>query len=88
MQERTALIIDSVGLHARPATVAVHVASKFKSEIKISYKGRSSNMKSIIGLISLGVPTQSEVVITAEGEDEEEAIATIEETLRAQKIIE
>ncbi len=88
MKEKTVLVVDPVGLHARPATVAVNAASKFKSEVKITYKGRSVNMKSIMGVMSLGIPTQSEVTISAEGDDEEEAIATIEEVLRTQKVIE
>lgn len=88
MKEKTVLVVDPVGLHARPATVAVNAASKFKSEVKITYKGRSVNMKSIMGVMSLGIPTQSEVTISAEGEDEEEAITTIEEVLRTQKVIE
>lgn len=87
MKEKTVLVVDPVGLHARPATVAVNAASKFKSEVKITYKGRSVNMKSIMGVMSLGIPTQSEVTISAEGEDEEEAITTIEEVLKAQKVI-
>lgn len=88
MKEKTVLVVDPVGLHARPATVAVNAASKFKSEVKITYKGRSVNMKSIMGVMSLGIPTQSEVTISAEGEDEEEAITTIEDVLRTQKVIE
>ena len=40
-----------------------------------------------MGVMSLGIPTQSEVVITCEGDDEELAIKTIEEVLRAQKVI-
>lgn len=88
MKEKTVLVIDPVGLHARPATVAVNAASKFKSEVKITYKGRSVNMKSIMGVMSQGIPTQSEITISAEGVDEEEAITTIEEVLRAQKVIE
>ncbi|NLC06144.1 MAG: phosphocarrier protein HPr [Erysipelothrix sp.] len=87
MKEKTVLVVDPVGLHARPATVAVNAASKFKSEVKITFKGRSVNMKSIMGVMSLGIPTQSEVTISTEGEDEEEAINTIEEVLRTQKVI-
>lgn len=87
MKEKTVLVIDPVGLHARPATVAVNAAGKFKSEVKITYKGRSVNMKSIMGVMSLGIPTQSEVTISTEGVDEEEAIQAIEEVLRAQKVI-
>jgi phosphocarrier protein len=44
-------------------------------------------MKSIMGVMSLGIPTQSEITISCNGEDEDYAIAAIEEVLRAQKII-
>ncbi|MCI5452134.1 phosphocarrier protein HPr [bacterium] len=87
MKQISVVVIDPVGLHARPATVAVNAASKFKSEVKITYKGRSVNMKSIMGVMSLGIPTQSDVTISCEGEDEDVAVKTIEEVLRAQKVI-
>jgi len=87
MKEITVTVVDPVGLHARPATVAVNAASKFKSDIKISYKGKAVNMKSIMGVMSLGIPTQSEITISAEGEDEAEAIEAIREVLQAQKVI-
>jgi phosphocarrier protein HPr len=87
MKQITVLVVDPVGLHARPATVAVNAASKFKCEVKVSFKGRSVNMKSIMGVMSLGIPTQSEITITCEGDDEEVAIHTIEEVLRTQKVI-
>ena len=80
-------VIDPVGLHARPATVAVNAASKFKSDVKVSFKGRSVNMKSIMGVMSLGIPTQSEIEISCEGEDEEAAITSIKEVLETQKVI-
>ena len=44
-------------------------------------------MKSIMGVMSLGIPTQSEITISCSGEDEDDAIAKIEATLREQKII-
>ena len=84
MKEKTVLVVDPVGLHARPATVAVNAASKFKSEVKITYKGRSVNMKSIMGVMSLGIPTQSEVTVSAEGEDEEEAMEGIKATMKSE----
>lgn len=87
MKQITVLVVDPVGLHARPATVAVNAASKFKCDVKVAFKGRSVNMKSIMGVMSLGIPTQSEITITCEGDDEEVAIATIEEVLRTQKVI-
>lgn len=87
MVEVKVMVVDPVGLHARPATVAVNAASKFKSDVKISFKGKTVNMKSIMGVMSLGIPTQSEVTITAEGDDEQQAVDTIQEILRTQKVI-
>lgn len=87
MKEITVTVVDPVGLHARPATVAVNAASKFKSDVKIAYKGKSVNMKSIMGVMSLGIPTQSEITITTDGDDEEEALSTIKDVLQAQKVI-
>lgn len=87
MKELSVRIVDPIGLHARPATISVNAASKFKSEIQISYKGRCVNMKSIMGVMSLGIPTQAEVIIRCDGDDEEAAISSIEDILRMQKII-
>ena len=87
MKQISVTVVDPVGLHARPATVAVNAASKFKSEVKVAYKGRTVNMKSIMGVMSLGIPTQSEIMVSCDGDDEDVAIKIIEEVLRAQKVI-
>lgn len=87
MKEFKAVVVDPVGLHARPATVAVNAANKFKSEVKVAYKDRAVNMKSIMGVMSLGIPTQSEITVTCNGEDEDVAVVTIEEILKTQKVI-
>ena len=83
MKQVKVTVIDPVGLHARPATVAVNAASKFKCEVKVAYNGRSVNM----GVMSLGIPTNSEIEISCDGEDEDDAVKTIEEVLRTQKVI-
>ena len=75
-------ITDEVGIHARPATLLVQTASKFNSDINLEYKGKSVNLKSIMGVMSLGVGQGSDVTITAEGTDEAEAIAAIAETMQ------
>ena len=87
MKEITVTVIDPVGLHARPATVAVNAASKFKCDVKVAFNERSVNMKSIMGVMSLGIPTQSVVTITCEGEDEDAAIVAIQDILVEQKVI-
>ena len=53
MKQITVLVVDPVGLHARPATVAVSAASRFKCDVKVAFKGRSVNMKSIMGVMSI-----------------------------------
>lgn len=87
MKEIKLLVVDPVGLHARPATVAVNAASKFKSDVTLGFNGKTVNMKSIMGVMSLGVPTQSEIIVTCNGEDEDAAIATIQEILKTQKVV-
>ena len=87
MKEIKVHIIDPVGLHARPATVAVNAASKCKCDVKVAFNNRSVNMKSIMGVMSLGVPAESIVTISCEGEDEENAIKSIFEVLKDQKVI-
>ena len=86
MKDVKVLVIDPVGLHARPATVAVNAASKFKSDVKVEFNGRAVNMKSIMGVMSLGIPTQSIIRIICEGEDEDTAITQIEQILIDQKV--
>lgn len=87
MKQITVKVIDPVGLHARPATVAVGLASKCACNVTIEFNGNAKTMKSIMGVMSLGIPTQAEVVITCDGADEEAAIVAIEEGLRKENVI-
>ena len=63
------------------ATLLVQTASKFASDITLEYKGKSVNLKSIMGVMSLGVGQGADVVISAEGADADDAIAAISETM-------
>ena len=76
MEKKTRIQNES-GLHARPASILVMEATKFKSDIEIEYDGKIVNAKSLMGLISLGLGHGSEIKITANGEDEEAAVNTI-----------
>ena len=71
----------STGLEARPVAQLVQVASQFNSEIYVEIGKKRVNAKSIIAVMSLGVKKGNEVIITAEGEDEEDAIAEIQKVL-------
>jgi phosphocarrier protein HPr len=74
-------VVAETGIHARPATLLVQTASKFTSEINLEYKGKSVNLKSIMGVMSLGVGQGADVTVSAEGADADEALATIGETM-------
>jgi phosphocarrier protein HPr len=81
MAEKQFKVIAETGIHARPATLLVQTASKFDSDINLEYKGKKVNLKSIMGVMSLGVGQGAEIKISAEGSDSEEALRSLEETL-------
>lgn len=68
---------NKTGLHARPAAVFVQAASKFKSNITIEKDLKQANAKSILSLLSIGASMGSAIKITAEGEDENQAVDTL-----------
>lgn len=74
-------IINKTGLHARPASDFVKEAKKFESKIKIANLNTPEeepvNAKSIISILTLGMAQGTDVEITAEGSDEEEAIRSL-----------
>ena len=67
-------IRNSEGLHARPASELVKIATKYKSEILLSKDGREINGKSIMGVMMLAAEKGSELVIKINGIDEVEAM--------------
>jgi len=75
--EKNFLITSEYGIHARPATRLVNLAMSFQSEVELEAMGKTVNLKSIMGLMSLGIYKGEEVTIKAEGEDEEKAIALL-----------
>ncbi|MFP3323330.1 phosphocarrier protein HPr [Planococcus sp. SIMBA_160] len=86
MVEKTFTITDPAGMHARPASALVGSLSKFQSDITMEFKDKKVNLKSILGVMSLGVPSGSTVQISADGADEAEAMETIERVLNEQGI--
>lgn len=87
MSKFTAKIIDPVGLHARPASITVGVASKFQSDVTISAHGKNGNLKSIMNVMALGVRQNDEITIEAIGDDEDEAIKSIKEAMKENNLI-
>lgn len=73
------------GLEARPVAVLVQVASQFDSSIYVECGDKKVNAKSIMGMMALGLDAGEEVVVSAEGDDESNAMADIEKFLSAVK---
>ncbi len=69
------------GLEARPVAMLVQVASKFDSSIYLESGEKRVNAKSIMGMMSLGLDTGEKVNVIVDGEDENEALADIENYL-------
>jgi len=74
---REVLVSNSRGLHARPATLLVRKAASFKSDIGIEYMGKKANIKSLIGILSLGVGPDTIVNVIVNGLDEKLALEEI-----------
>jgi len=77
MVSKEAVLLNEAGLHARPAALFVQEAKKFKSKIIVHKGDKQADAKSILGIISLAVTKGTSIVITAEGEDEKEAVETL-----------
>lgn len=88
MNEITVTITDPIGLHARPASIMCQEAAKYKSKINLKTEKATANLKSIMNVMSLGVKTNTQVTIVADGEDAEQAIASIRKVMVENKIIE
>ncbi|MDR0898907.1 MAG: phosphocarrier protein HPr [Lactobacillaceae bacterium] len=80
-------VVAESGIHARPATMLVKKASEFESKITLKFNDKEVNLKSIMGVMSLGAGQGAEIEIIAEGTDEDAALAGLEETLKSEELI-
>ncbi len=74
-------INNKYGLHARPAALLVKTAGRFKSDIKVAKDGYVVNGKSLMGVMTLAAEPGSEIEVTVEGKDEQQAMEAIEELI-------
>lgn len=77
MVSKEMLITNPQGLHARPATLLVQKATRYKSEVIIEKDGKSANAKSLIGVLSLGISNGAKINIITKGTDENAALKDI-----------
>ena len=74
MTERTATIVNSLGLHARPAAQLVKLAAGFACDIELEKDGQATNGKSIMGVMMLAAEQGSSLLIRTNGADEAAAM--------------
>ena len=72
------------GLEARPVALLVQVASQYESKIYVETENKKVNAKSIMGMMTLGLDAGEEITLSANGEDEEDAMKSIENYLSNQ----
>jgi phosphocarrier protein len=77
MIERSIVIQNRAGIHARPAAMLVQLTKNFTSNIYFERGKDRINAKSIMGIITLGASYGTELKIIVEGEDEEAAVAAL-----------
>jgi phosphocarrier protein len=75
--ERDVEIVNRLGLHARAAAKLVHLAGRFRSDVKLLKDGETVDGKSILGLLMLAAAQGEQLRLRTDGPDEEEAMAAL-----------
>ncbi|MGL5271074.1 MAG: HPr family phosphocarrier protein [Selenomonadaceae bacterium] len=81
--EQTVKVTNKSGIHARPASVFVQTAAKFKSKVTVTAKGKTVDAKSILMIMSMGLVKDTDIVIKAEGEDASAAVKALVDLVQA-----
>jgi len=79
MTRRDVQIRNRLGLHARAAARFVHSANRFKARVTLTRGSKSMDGKSILGILLLAASHGTQLTVSAEGEDEKEAVAALAE---------
>lgn len=77
MSRREVRISNRLGLHARAAARFVQTANRFRSKVTLTRDGRTMDGKSILGILLLAAAKGAELVVAAEGEDEQAAVEAL-----------
>jgi phosphocarrier protein len=83
MISRNVTIVNSVGLHARPATFFIQKANSYRSSIWVENEDRRVNAKSLLGVLSLGIVKGMTVTLIADGPDEDDALTGLADLINS-----
>ena len=79
---REFVVINKLGVHARPAAMFVKIANRFTCSILVAKDGEEVNGKSIMGLMMLAAGPGSTLVVNCEGDDCQEALVEIDALIK------
>lgn len=85
MFKKNAEIVNSLGIHARPASMLVKLASSFDSKVELKKDDVKVNAKSIMGVLMLASEQGDKVTIIAEGKDEKKAVDSLVDLIEKRK---
>jgi phosphocarrier protein HPr len=75
--EKTFLIVNTLGLHARAAAQLVQTANRYKADVHVEKDGQEVNGKSIMGVLTLAAAKGTQIVVSCDGEDAEAAMVSL-----------
>jgi phosphocarrier protein HPr len=81
--ERTFLIVNALGLHARAAAQLVQTANRFHCEVLVEREGQEVNGKSIMGVLMLAAAKGTEIRVACDGDDAEAAMTDLARLIEA-----
>ena len=79
MIEKVLTVTNKLGIHARPAGMIVDITGPAKSDVFIVFEGSRANAKSILNVMMLAIPMDSEVCFEVDGEDEQDVAQRLEQ---------
>ena len=77
MVQQEMTVTSPTGFHARPAALVVAAAAKCRSSVSILFAGKTINAKSILNLLGGGIAHGAQIIVMADGEDEQAALAAV-----------
>ena len=83
MTTKSVTVVNQLGMHARAAAKFVHLAAKYQSHIRVARDAREMDGKSIMGLLLLAAARGTTIRISAEGEDEDEAVTALAQLVQS-----
>jgi phosphocarrier protein HPr len=82
LTSRRILVVNQLGIHARAAAKFVHLATRFHAQVSVAREARRIDGKSIMGILLLAAARGTTIEISADGQDEEAAVAALAELVQ------